>query len=321
MASSAATLPSKMKAWTYLEYGKSSDVLKLQFDVVVPQPRDDQVLLQVVAAGINPIDFKRMLGMFKNTDSPLPIIPGYDVAGVVVKVGSQVKKFKEGDQVYGDINEKAMDHPTQFGTIAQYTVVAEKLLALKPKNLSFVEAASLPLVIETAYEGLERCHFSAGKSILVLGGAGGVGTMIIQLAKQVYGASKIAATASTGKLDLLKSLGADLPIDYTNQNFEDLPEKFDVVYDAVGQCERAVKAVREGGDVVTIFGAVVPPATTFILTSNGAILEKLEPFLESGKVKPMIDPNGIFPFSETPQAFAYLETGRVTGKVVISIIP
>nr|KJB75855.1 hypothetical protein B456_012G061400 [Gossypium raimondii] len=234
MASSAATLPSKMKAWTYLEYGKSSDVLKLQSDVVVPQPRDDQVLLQVVAAGINPIDFKRMLGMFKNSDSPLPIIPGYDVAGVVVKVGSQVKKFKEGDQVYGDINEKAMDHPTQFGTIAQYTVVAEKLLALKPKNLSFVEAASLPLVIETAYEGLERCHFSAGKSILVLGGAGGVGTMIIQLAKQVYGASKIAATASTGKLDLLKSLGADLPIDYTNQNFEDLPEKFDVVYDAVG---------------------------------------------------------------------------------------
>ncbi|MBA0697543.1 hypothetical protein Goari_021081 [Gossypium aridum] len=321
MASSAATLPSKMKAWTYLEYGKSSDVLKLQSDVVVPQPRDDQVLLQVVAAGINPIDFKRMLGMFKNTDSPLPIIPGYDVAGVVVKVGSQVKKFKEGDQVYGDINEKAMDHPTQFGTIAQYTVVAEKLLALKPKNLSFVEAASLPLVIETAYEGLERCHFSAGKSILVLGGAGGVGTMIIQLAKQVYGASKIAATASTGKLDLLKSLGADLPIDYTNQNFEDLPEKFDVVYDAVGQCERAVKAVREGGEVVTIYGAVVPPATTFILTSNGAILEKLEPFLESGKVKPMIDPNGIFPFSETPQAFAYLETGRVTGKVVISIIP
>ncbi|KAL1104414.1 hypothetical protein V6Z11_D04G065000 [Gossypium hirsutum] len=297
----AATLPSKMKAWTYLEYGKSSDVLKLQSDVVVPQPRDDQVLLQVVAAGINPIDFKRMLGMFKNSDSPLPIIPGYDVAGVVVKVGSQVKKFKEGDQVYGDINEKAMDHPTQFGTIAQYTVVAEKLLALKPKNLSFVEAASLPLVIETAYEGLERCHFS--------------------LAKQVYGASKIAATASTGKLDLLKSLGADLPIDYTNQNFEDLPEKFDVVYDAVGQCERAVKAVREGGDVVTIYGAVVPPATTFILTSNGAILEKLEPFLESGKVKPMIDPNGIFPFSETPQAFAYLETGRVTGKVVISIIP
>ncbi|GMI77810.1 alkenal/one oxidoreductase [Hibiscus trionum] len=175
---STATLPSKMKAWTYGEYGKSSDVLKLDTDVAVPQINDDQVLVKVAAAGINPIDFKRMAGMFKATDSPLPIIPGYDVAGVVVKVGSRVKKFKEGDEVYGDINEKALDHPTQFGTIAEYTVAAEKLLALKPKNLSFIQSAGLPLAMETAYEGLERCHFSAGNSILVLGG---VGTMIIQV--------------------------------------------------------------------------------------------------------------------------------------------
>ncbi|KAK8488776.1 hypothetical protein V6N11_048148 [Hibiscus sabdariffa] len=283
---STATLPTKMKAWTYAEYGKSSEVLKLETDVDTPQIKDDQVLVKVAAAGINPIDFKRMAGMFKVMDSPLPIIPGYDVAGVVVKVGSQVRKFKEGDEVYGDINEKALDHPTQFGTIAEYTAAAEKLLALKPKNLSFIESAGLPLAMETAYEGLERCHFSAGKSLLVLGGAGGVGTMIIQIAKQVYGASKIAATSSTGKLELLKSLGADLPIDYTKQNFEDLPEKFDVVYDAVGQCER-------GG----------------------------EGSARSGKVKPIIDPKGIFSFAQTPQAFAYLETGRVVGKVVIAINP
>ncbi|XVF60307.1 hypothetical protein PTKIN_Ptkin08bG0034700 [Pterospermum kingtungense] len=235
MASSTATLPSKMKAWSYSEYGKSSDVLKLHSDVVVPQPNDDQVLVKVVAAGINPVDFKRMLGMFKQIDSPLPIIPGYDVAGVVLKVGSQAKKFKVGDEVYGDINENAVDHAKQIGTIAEYTAVEEKLLALKPKNLSFVEAAGLPLATETAYEGLERCQFSTGKSILVLGGAGGVGTMLVQLAKHVYGASKVAATSSTSKLDLLKSLGADLPIDYTKQNFEDLPEKFDVVYDSVGK--------------------------------------------------------------------------------------
>ncbi|XVE83957.1 hypothetical protein DITRI_Ditri16bG0130500 [Diplodiscus trichospermus] len=321
MASSTANVPSKMKAWTYGEYGKSSDVLKLDPDFAVPQLNDDQVLVKVVAAGINPVDFKRMLGMIQATDSPLPIIPGYDVAGVVVKVGSQVKKFKEGDEVYGDINEKALDHPKQFGTIAEYTAVEEKLLAFKPKNLSFVEAAGLPLAIETAHEGLERCEFSAGKSILVLGGAGGVGTMIIQLAKHVYGASKIAATSSTGKLDFLKSLGVDLPIDYTEQNFEDLPEKFDVVYDAVGQCDRAVKAVKEGGRVVTILGDAVPPAISFVLTSKGAVLEKLNPFLESGKVKPVIDPKGVFPFDQTREAFAYLETGRVTGKVVISIIP
>lgn len=108
-------------------------------------------------------------------------VPGYDVAGVVVKVGSQVKGLKEGDEVYGDINEKALDGPKQFGSLAEYTAVEERLLALKPKNLNFVEAAALPLAIETAYEGLERAGFSEGKSILVLGGAGGVGSLVIQV--------------------------------------------------------------------------------------------------------------------------------------------
>ena len=178
--------------------------------------------------------------------SPLPTVPGYDVAGVVVKVGSQVKDFKVGDEVYGDVNEKALEGPKQFGSLAEYTAVEEKLLASKPKNLDFAQAAALPLAIETAYEGLERTGFSPGKSILVLNGSGGVGSLVIQLAKQVFGASRVAATSSTRNLDLLKSLGADLAIDYTKENFEDLPEKFDVVYDAIGQCDRAVKAVKEG---------------------------------------------------------------------------
>lgn len=162
-------------------------------------------------------------------------VPGYDVAGVVVKVGSEVKGLKEGDEVYGDISEKALDGPKQFGSLAEYTSVEEKLLAVKPKNLDFAQAAALPLAIETAYEGLERSGFSEGKSILVLGGAGGVGSLVIQLAKQVFGASKVAATSSTGKLEFIKSLGANLAIDYTKDNFEDLPEKFDVVYDTVGK--------------------------------------------------------------------------------------
>lgn len=108
-------------------------------------------------------------------------VPGYDVAGVVVKVGSQVKNLKVGDEVYGDINEKALENPKQFGSLAEYTSVEEKLLALKPKNIDFVQAAGLPLAIETANEGLERSGFSAGKSILVLGGAGGVGSLVIQV--------------------------------------------------------------------------------------------------------------------------------------------
>ncbi|KAJ9708936.1 hypothetical protein PVL29_000768 [Vitis rotundifolia] len=319
-SSAAVTIPSQMKAWVYGDYG-GVDVLKFDTAVSVPPVKEDQVLIKVVAAALNPVDAKRRQGKFKATDSPLPTVPGYDVAGVVVKVGSQVKELKEGDEVYGDINEKALDGPKQFGSFAEYTAVEEKLLALKPKNLDFVQAAGLPLAIETAYEGLERTGFSAGKSILVLGGAGGVGSLVIQLAKQVFGASRVAATSSTAKLELLKSLGADLTIDYTKENFEDMAEKFDVVYDAVGQCDKAVKVVKEGGSVVALTGAVTPPGFRFVVTSNGEVLKKLNPYLESGKVKPVVDPKGPFPFSQVVEAFSYVETSRATGKIVIHPIP
>ncbi|EXC20279.1 Quinone oxidoreductase-like protein [Morus notabilis] len=323
MASSASSgsisIPSVNKAWIYSVYGKSSDILRFEENVDVPQITDNQVLIKVVAASLNPIDYKRMHGLLKHADT-LPIVPGFDVAGVVVKAGSQVKKFKVGDEVYGDINESGSSKPAQFGTLAEYTAASEKVIALKPKNLSFVEAASLPLAIETAYEGLERGELSAGKSVLVLGGAGGVGTHIIQLAKHVFGASKVAATASTAKLDLLRSLGADLAIDYTKENFEDLPEKFDVVYDTVGQADRGLKVVKEGGKVVSIVGPA-PGAISFFLNSTGSTLEKLEPYLESGKIKPLIDPKGQFPLSKAVEAYAYLETSRATGKIVIYPIP
>ncbi|CAN1187481.1 NADPH-dependent alkenal/one oxidoreductase, chloroplastic [Linum perenne] len=319
-ATALSTIPSEMKAWVYDEYG-SVDVLKLDEKVSVPEIKDDQVLVKVFAAALNPVDFKRRQGKFKATDSILPTVPGYDVAGVVVKVGSQVKELKEGDEVYGDIHEKALDGPKQFGSLAEYTAVEEKLLALKPKNLDFAQAAALPLAIETAYEGLEKTGFSAGKSILVLNGAGGVGSLVVQLAKQVFGASRVAATASTGKLEFLKSLGVDLAIDYTKENFENLPEKFDVVYDAIGQCDKAVKAIKEGGSVVALTGAVTPPGFRFVVTSNGEVLKKLNPYLESGKVKPLIDPKGSFSFSQVTEAFSYLETGHATGKVVVSPIP
>ncbi|GAB4839801.1 hypothetical protein Ancab_020511 [Ancistrocladus abbreviatus] len=315
-----STIPTEMKAWVYEEYG-GVDVLNFDPKVAVPELKDDQVLIKVAAAALNPVDFKRRFGKFKATDSSLPTVPGYDVAGVVVKVGSQVKELKVGDEVYGDINERALEGPKQFGSLAEYTAVEEKLLAVKPKNLDFVQAASLPLAIETAYEGLERAGFSAGKSILVLGGAGGVGSLVVQLAKQVFGASRVAATSSTGKLEFLKSLGVDLAIDYTKEKFEDLPEKFDVVYDAVGECERAVKAVKEGGSIVVLTGAVTPPGFRFVVTSNGAALKKLNPFLENGKVKPIIDPKGPFPFDKVVEAFSYLESNRATGKVVIHPVP
>ncbi|KDO82425.1 hypothetical protein CISIN_1g016265mg [Citrus sinensis] len=202
------TVPSEMKAWLYGEYG-GVDVLKFDEKVTVPQVKEDQVLIKVVAAALNPVDGKRRQGKFKATDSPLPTVPGYDVA----------------------------------------------------------------------------------------------------------------ATSSTRNLEFLKSLGADLAIDYTKDNFEDLPEKFDVVYDAIGQCDRAVKAIKEGGTVVALTGAVTPPGFRFVVTSNGEVLKKLNPYLESGKVKPIIDPKGPFPFSQVVEAFSYIETNKATGKVVIHPIP
>ncbi|KAH0854441.1 hypothetical protein HID58_069247 [Brassica napus] len=215
------SIPSEMKAWVYSEYG-GVDVLKVESNIAVPVVNDDQVLIKVVAAALNPVDAKRRQGKFKATDSPLPTVPGYDVAGVVVKVGSAVKDFKQGDEVYANVSEKALEGPKQSGSLAEYTAVEEKLLALKPKNIDFAQAAGLPLAIETADEGL--------------------------LAKHVYGASKVAATpASTGKLELVRSLGADLAIDYTKENIEDLTERFDVVFDAIGMCDKAVKVIKEEG--------------------------------------------------------------------------
>ncbi|XP_061348591.1 2-methylene-furan-3-one reductase-like [Gastrolobium bilobum] len=314
-------IPTHTKAWFYSEHGRPAEVLKLDPNWPLPQLKDDQVLIKVVAASLNPVDYKRMLALFKDTDPHLPIVPGFDVAGVVLKVGCQVKKFKVGDEVYGDINEQGLSNLKILGTLSEYTISEERLLSHKPPNLSFIEAASLPLAIETAYEGLERSEFSAGKSILVLGGAGGVGNYVVQLAKHVFGASKIAATSSTGKLEFLRKLGVDMPIDYTKENFEDLPEKFDVVYDAVGQPERALKAIKEGGKAVTIVPPGLPPAIVFVLTSKGSILEKLRPYFESGQLKPMLDPKTPIPFSQVIEAYSYLETSRVTGKVVVYPIP
>ncbi|KAL6531246.1 hypothetical protein OROHE_014315 [Orobanche hederae] len=255
-SSFSSSVPSQMKAWSYSDYG-GIDVLKLESTVAVPEIKEDQVLIKVAAAALNPVD------ELENSRPPIRLfltVPGYDVAGVVVKVGSQVKELKVGDEVYGDVSENTLDGPKQFGSLGEFTAVEEKLLALKPSNLGFAEAASLPLAVETAYEGLERAAFSQGKSILVLGGAGGVGSPVIQLAKQVFGASKVAATASTAKLEFLKSLGADVAIDYTKESFKDLPEKFDLVYDTVGQGDKAVKVLKEGGSAVVLTGTVEPPA-------------------------------------------------------------
>lgn len=322
ISSTDPIIPTHTKVCYYSEYGRARDVLKLDPNWPIPQLKEDQVLIKVVAAALNPVDYKRMHGEFKDIDPHLPIVPGFDVAGIVVKVGGEVKKFKVGDEVYGDINEDITKNIKILGTLSEYTVAEEKLLAHKPSNLSFIEAASIPLTLGTAIEGFEHAQFSPGKSILVLGGAGGVGTYVIQLAKHVYKASKIAATASTGKLEFLRELGVDLPIDYTKENFEDLPEKYDLVYDAVGQADRAFKVIKEGGKVVTIVPpGAPPPAIYFILNFKGSMLEKLKPYFESGQLKPILDAKTPVPFSDVIEAYSYLETSKATGKVVVYPIP
>ncbi|CAI0455314.1 unnamed protein product [Linum tenue] len=287
MSSSTVTVPTKMKGWVYSEYGDPAQVLKLESEVPVPDVKEDQVLVKVVAAALNLLDYKRMEGAIK------------------------------GDEVYGNINEAALLQPKKYGSLAEYTAVEEKLLALKPQNLSFAEAASLPLAIETALEGLEKVGLTSEMSILVLGGAGGVGSLVIQLEKHVFGSYKVAATSSTSKLERLKSMGADLAIDYTKQNVEELDHKFDVVFDTVQNGTAAVNAAKSGGGRVVAILPVPPPASWFVVTSKGSALEKLKPYLESGEVKPLIDPNGPFPFSQTLEAFSHLMTGRATGKVVV----
>jgi 2-methylene-furan-3-one reductase len=161
-------------------------------------------------------------------------VPGCDAAGVVVEVGDGVSKFNNGDEIYCHIPNFTAGRPKQWGTLAQYTVVEEYLVAPKPANLSFEEAASLPLAVLTAQQAFDIAKFEKGQSVFIVGGAGGVGSLAIQLAKHVYGASRIVSTASTGKLDFVKILGVDLVIDYTKQSYDQVSEKFDFVFDTIG---------------------------------------------------------------------------------------
>ncbi|KAJ6351334.1 hypothetical protein OIU78_007283 [Salix suchowensis] len=277
-----------MKAWVYGEYGNASNVLKLDSNATVPQVKEDRGSIKIVSQIEDETLLSRASILFSSPN--LRSVPGYDVAGVVVKVGSQVKRPKVGDEVYGDINEKALDHPKRYGSLAEYTAFVEESLA----NLSLFWEVS-----------------------------GGVGTQIIRTSKAcfwcIYDSCPPLAHQNWS---YSKSLGADLAIDYTKENFEDLPEKFDVVYDAVGRCDKAIKAVKEDGGVVTIAGPSNSPAFIFVLTSNGSVLDKPKPYLESGKVKlGLWIPRVHSHFLKLQRHFPISKLAVVVGKVVIYPIP
>ncbi|GMH00569.1 hypothetical protein Nepgr_002408 [Nepenthes gracilis] len=308
------------KAWFYEEYGPK-EVLKYG-DYMLSSPKPDQLLVQVRAAALNPIDSKRRQRPIFPSD--LPAVPGCDMAGVVVAKGELVAQFNIGDEVYGNIQDfNAEGKLKQLGTLAQFVAVEERLVATKPINLSFEEAASLPLALQTAVEGFVTAGFKKGQTIFIVGGAGGCGSLAVQLAKHVYGASKVVATCSTPKVEFVKSLGADEVVDYLKTTYDEIKETYDFVYDTVGDSKRSYVVAKEGAPIVDITWPPSHPRAVYSsLTVSGEILEMLRPYFEAGKLKPAIDPAGPFSFmTGVVEAFRHLETGRARGKVVISSFP
>src|SRR5213076_1941612 len=235
-----------MKAVVVHEYG-GPEVLKYE-EVPRPEPKEDQILVRVMAAGVNPVDALIRSGMFAKYEKDVfPIIPGADIAGVVEKVGSKVTKFKAGDPVFAYVSLKG------GGGYAEYALAPEREAAPKPKSLGYVEAAAVPIVALTAWQALiDTAKLKAGQSVLIHGGSGGVGSFAIQIAK-ARGA-KVIATASTPNQELLKQVGADVAVDYTKTKFEDVAKDVDIVLDPVGRdtLARSYAVLKKGGFIATL---------------------------------------------------------------------
>ena len=237
-----------MKALTFKRYGRSPGIGFA--DVPRPTLKDDELLVEVHAASVNPVDNMIVAGTFKPIlHFQLPATLGSDLAGVVVEVGSRVTRFKPGDAVFANIFDRGT------GAIAEFAVVPESLAALKPANLDFVEAASIPMVGLTSWQALkERANLRAGQKVFIPAGSGGVGTFAIQLAKHL--GAKVGTTTSTGNVELVRSLGADEVVDYRKQEFETVLSGYDAVLgtlkgDAV---EKSIAILKPGGTIVSLVG-------------------------------------------------------------------
>lgn len=332
-----------MKAFILDRYKRNSD-LRLS-EMPEPEVRDHDVLVAVHAAGLNLLDAKIRDGEFKLIlPYRLPMILGNDVAGVVVRVGSKVQGFTSGDEVYARPNQN------RIGTFAELIAMDEADVALKPRNLSMEEAASIPLVGLTAWQVLiERAGLKKGQRVLIHAGSGGVGTFAIQLAKHI--GATVATTTSTANVELVRRLGADVVIDYKKQDFANVLHGYDVVLNSLDQktLEKSLKVLKPGGQLISISG---PPDLAFakenglnwfvqqgvrllsfgirskakrhgsrysfvFMRAHGEQLGKITSLIESGVVRPVVD--RIFPFLAANEAMDYLQTGRASGKVVINL--
>lgn len=308
-----------MKAIVVHEYG-GPEVLKYE-EVPRPEPKEDQILIRVIAAGVNPVDAMIRSGMFAKYEKDVfPIIPGADIAGVVEKVGSKITKFKLGDPVFAYVSLKG------GGAYAEYALATEHDTAAKPKSLTYVEAAAVPIVALTAWQALiDTARLSAGQTVLIHGGSGGVGSFAIQIAK-ARGA-KVIATASTANQDMLKQLGADLAIDYTKQKFEDVAKDVDVVLDSVGKdtLARSYGVVKKGGIIVSL---VARPnqaeldkhgirGAALSVEPNAGELGEIGKLIDQKKMKVIVSQT--FPLSEATKAQQQVATGHTRGKIVLKI--
>ncbi|GLJ46107.1 hypothetical protein SUGI_0971130 [Cryptomeria japonica] len=278
----------------------------------VPSAGSGSVLIKVRAASVNPVEYKmRQCAVLRSANAPFAMVPGFALPGVV----AGVSKFKKGDEVYGNIHDFTGGNPKQAGALEDFAVADDHMLALKPSSLSFEEAATLPL----ALQAFDTVDFQKGQSVFIVGGAGGVGSLAIQLAKNVFEASRIVSSCITGKFEFVKSLGADLVVDYTKQSYEQVDEKFDFVFDTIGESFKSYVVVKEGGKIVDI--ASFPPhprALQFIVKPQGSDLERLGKYIDSGKLKPVIDPKSPYAFSDVVKTSKHLKSRRARGKIVIS---
>ncbi|GIF41815.1 NADP-dependent oxidoreductase [Actinoplanes xinjiangensis] len=335
-----------MRAFVVDRYGDADTVQGR--DVPDPRVGADDVLVRIHAASINPLDLKIRAGDLKVIlPYRAPFVLGNDLAGTITAVGSRVTRFTVGDEVY------ARPDQNRIGAFAELIAMNQDDVAARPAALTAEEAASLPLVALTAWQALvERANLRPGQKVLVHAGAGGVGTIAIQLARHL--GAHVATTVSDSKADLVKSLGADVVIDYRNQAFETLLHDYDVVLDTVGgeTLEKSLKVLKPGGIVVSVAG---PPDPTFarelgagpvvrlamaalslrirrrarhhrvrysflFMRASGDQLREITTLVDAGTIRPVVD--RVFDFASTREALAYVEEGRArAGKVVVRMTP
>ena len=306
-----------MKAVVAHEYG-APEVLKFE-EMPRPEPKEDEALVRVIASGVNPADPLTLSGKYaREFGTRLPLIPGYDIAGIVEKTGPNVTKLKVGDAVYG--------YPTFGGGWADYVTVKEWEVAAKPKSLNFVEAASVPMGALTAWQALvDVAKLHAGQTILIHGGSGGVGSFAVQIAK-ARGA-RVIATASTANQDLLKQLGADVAVDYSKTRFDDVAKDVDAVLDPVGKetLARSYDVVKKGGIVMSLVARPDPVelkkrgihGAGISAHPDAADLAEIGQLIDAGKIKPIV--TQILPLSEAITAQQQAATHHTRGKVVLQI--